>query len=108
MSSASYHMPHDHAFIHHLASYPITPAWYSYASMHHTGFPTDVTPVVQEEPEGEGQQGAVLQEAAEDEDPKANLPECPDHQPSCFEKGKSRSISPCNFTNNLFCVPYCL
>ena len=62
--------------------------------MHHTGLPEGVTPVVPEEPEGEEQQGAVLQEAAQDEDQDADLPECPNHHPSSFEKGKPRSISP--------------
>ena len=65
--------------------------------MHHTGLPEGVTPVVPEEPEGEEQQGAVLQEAAQDEDPDADLPECPNHHPSSFEKGKPRSITPTIF-----------
>jgi hypothetical protein len=29
-----------------------------------------------------------------DEEVGENLPECPDHRPSSFERGKPRSISP--------------
>jgi hypothetical protein len=37
-----------------------------------------------------------------DEEDVEELPECPDHRPSSFERGKPRSISPsvCNYLIN--------
>jgi hypothetical protein len=54
--------------------------------LHHTGS-QEVTPVaVPEEPEE--------QEVPEaDEEVGEDLPECPDHRPNSFERGKPRSIS---------------
>jgi hypothetical protein len=63
--------------------------------MHHTGLLENVTPVVPGEQAEDDQQGALVQEAPGGEEPEADLPECPDHQPSSFLKGKPRSISPC-------------
>jgi hypothetical protein len=39
--------------------------------------------------------------AEADEEVGEDLPECPDHRPSCFERGKPRSIFLPRFTNNL-------
>jgi hypothetical protein len=45
-------------------------------------------PVVElEDPEG-----GIAQEVPGDEEQDVELPECPDHQPSSFEKGKPQSI----------------
>jgi hypothetical protein len=55
--------------------------------MHHTGSQEE-TPVVElEDPEGE-----IAQEVPKDEEQDMELPECLDHQPSSFEKGKLQSI----------------
>jgi hypothetical protein len=59
-----------------------------------------VTPVaVPEDPE---EQSEVLEpELTEaEEEVGEDLPECPDHRPSLFERGKPRSIFP-RFANNL-------
>jgi hypothetical protein len=59
--------------------------------LHHTGSQEVTSVVVPEEPEEQ-------LEVQEQEVPKAdeevgeNLPECPDHSPSSFERGKPRSI----------------
>jgi hypothetical protein len=67
---------------------------FAYALMHlqHTGSQTESPIVVPEETEEQ-------LEVQPQEVPKANeedveeLPECPDHRPSSFERGKPRSIS---------------
>ena len=79
--------------------------------MHHTGSQDNVTPVAPEELEGVHQQGAEEQELAMDEEPEGDLPECPNHQPNSFLKGKPRSISPCglpNLTNLCFLLLFVL
>jgi hypothetical protein len=60
--------------------------------LHHTGS-QEVTPVaVPEEPKE--QPKVQEQEVAEaNEEVGEDLPECPDHRPSSFERGKPRSIS---------------
>jgi hypothetical protein len=60
--------------------------------LHHTGS-QEVTPVaVPEEPEEQPEvQEQEVPEA--DEEVGEDLPECPDHRPSSFERGKPRSIS---------------
>lgn len=67
---------------------------YTRASTHHTGSPELVTPVAPGGLEGEDQLEVQVQEVVGDEDPEVELPECPDHQPSSFLKGKPRSIYP--------------
>jgi hypothetical protein len=60
--------------------------------LHHTGS-QEVTPVaVPEEPE---EQPEVQEQEVPkvDEEVGEDLPECPDHRPSSFERGKPRSIS---------------
>jgi hypothetical protein len=56
--------------------------------MHHTGS-QEGTPVV----ELEDLEGGIPHEVLGDEEQDMELPECTDHQPSSFEKGKPRSIS---------------
>jgi hypothetical protein len=65
--------------------------------LHHTGS-QEVTPVaVPEKPEEEPEEQEVPEA---DEKVGEDLPECPDHRPSSFERGKPRSIFlPC-FVNN--------
>ena len=55
--------------------------------MHHTGSQTESPVVIPEEPEVQPQE---VTEA--DEEDVEELPECPDHRPSSFERGKPRSI----------------
>jgi hypothetical protein len=60
--------------------------------LHHTGS-QEVTPVVVSE-EPEEQPEVQEQEVPEaDEEVGDDLPKCPDHRPSSFERGKPRSIS---------------
>jgi hypothetical protein len=57
--------------------------------MHHIGSSEETLEVHQEEPE------QVLPEVYQEEGAKEEqLPECPNHVPSTFEKGKPRSIQP--------------
>jgi hypothetical protein len=57
--------------------------------LHHTGS-QEVTPVaVPEEPEEQPEEQEVPEA---DEVVGEDLPECPDHRPSSFERGKPRSI----------------
>jgi hypothetical protein len=48
--------------------------------------------MVQEEQAGTEPQEIQAQEVPEAEEQGENLPECVDHQPSSFEKGKPQSI----------------
>jgi hypothetical protein len=60
--------------------------------LHHTGSQTESPVVVPEEPEE--QLEVQPQEVTEaDKEDVEELPECPDHRPSSFERGKLRSIS---------------
>jgi hypothetical protein len=60
--------------------------------LHHTGS-QEVTPVVVSE-EPEEQPEVQEQEVPEaEEEVGEDLPECPDHRPSSFKRGKPRSIS---------------
>jgi hypothetical protein len=60
--------------------------------LHHTGSQTESPVVVPEEPEE--QLEVQPQEVTEaDEEDVDELPECPDHRPSSFERGKPRNIS---------------
>jgi hypothetical protein len=60
--------------------------------MHHTGSQEEVQVAVQEEQTGADPQEIQTQEVPEDEEQGENLPECVNHQPCSFEKGKPRSI----------------
>jgi hypothetical protein len=58
----------------------------------HTGSPEGVTLVEFEPVEGEIPQEVQPQEELEGGGQAPNLPECPDHRPSTFLKGKPMSI----------------
>jgi hypothetical protein len=60
--------------------------------LHHTGSQEVTSIAVLEEPEEQPE--VQEQEVSEaDEEVGEDLPECPDHRPSYFERGKPRSIS---------------
>jgi hypothetical protein len=66
--------------------------------LHHTGS-QEVTPVaVPEEPEEQPEEQEVPEA---DEEVGEDLPECPDHRPSSFERDKPRSIFLPRFANIL-------
>jgi hypothetical protein len=66
--------------------------------LHHTGS-QEITPVaVPKEPEGQPEEQEVPEA---DEEVGEDLPECPDHRPSSFERGKPRSIFLLRFANIL-------
>jgi hypothetical protein len=66
--------------------------------LHHTGS-QEVTPVaVPEEPEEQPEEQEV---PGADEEVGEDLPKCPDHRLSSFERGKPRSISLPRFANIL-------
>jgi hypothetical protein len=66
--------------------------------LHHTGS-QEVTPVAfPEEPEEQPEEQEVPEA---DEEVGEDLPECPDHRPSSFERGKPRSIFLPRFANIL-------
>jgi hypothetical protein len=61
--------------------------------MHHTGSQEELSVAVPEEQARVNQQEVPAQEVQEAGDQGEELPECVDHQPSYFERGKPRSIS---------------
>jgi hypothetical protein len=46
------------------------------------------------------QEGGITHEVPGDEEQDVELPECPDHQPNLFEKGKPGAFHSLWFTNN--------
>jgi hypothetical protein len=59
--------------------------------LHHTGSQEETSTAVHEEPEEQPEvQEQEVPEA--DEEVGEDLPECPDHRPSSFKRGKPRSI----------------
>jgi hypothetical protein len=66
--------------------------------MHHTGSHEEL-PVVGFEQQEEEQQDVPAQEVQAHEEDIEELPKCPDHRPSAFERGKPRSISLLRFAN---------
>jgi hypothetical protein len=60
--------------------------------LHHTGSQEELPVAVQEEKTGFEPQEAQAQEVSEVDEQEEDLPECVDHQPSSFERGKSRNI----------------
>jgi hypothetical protein len=68
------------------------PFAYALTHLHHTGSQTENPVIVLEEPEE--QLEVQPQEVTEaDEEDVEELPECPDHHPISFERGKPQSIS---------------
>jgi hypothetical protein len=78
VTSSFHHIPmhHSHALMH----------------LHHTGSQEDSQAAVPEEQAWTDQQEPQAQEVPEEEEPSEELPECVDHHPSSFERGKPRSI----------------
>jgi hypothetical protein len=66
--------------------------------MHHTGSQEEPPVAVSEEPTWTDPQELQAQEVPKEEEQGEELPECVDHQPSSFERGRPRSI-----LNSLFC-----
>jgi hypothetical protein len=60
--------------------------------LHHIGSQEESQVVVLEEQTWTDQQEPQEQEVPEEEEPGEKLPECVNHQPSSFERGKPRSI----------------
>jgi hypothetical protein len=56
--------------------------------MHHIGSQEEIPVVELKDPEG-----GIAEEVPWDKEQDVELPECTDHQPRSFEKGKPRSIS---------------
>jgi hypothetical protein len=80
--------------------------------MHHTGSQEEVPVVVPEEQARVDPQEIQKQEVPEAEEPGEELPECVDHQPSSFERGKPWSIQVSYFIKQLtiykLYVYYCI
>ena len=78
-------MHHKH---HVTCMHPIFPLVCHTCTLHHTGAqagqPLEVN---------EGQEEEFQQEVPGVEEPEEALPECPNHQPASFEKGKPRTFS---------------
>jgi hypothetical protein len=60
--------------------------------LHHTGSQEESLVAVQEEQTWTDPQELQAQEVPEEEEQGEDLPECVDHQPSSFERGKPWSI----------------
>jgi hypothetical protein len=60
--------------------------------LHHTGSQEESQVAVPEEQTGTNLQELQAQEVPKEEEQGEDLPECVDHQPSSFERGKPRSI----------------
>jgi hypothetical protein len=60
--------------------------------LHHTGSQEEVPVAVEEEQAGADPQEIQAHEVPEEEEQGEDLPECMDHQPSSFKRGKPRSI----------------
>ena len=60
--------------------------------MHHIGSQEELLVAVPEVQAGVDPQEIQAQEVPEAEEPGEELPECMDHQPSSFERGKPQSI----------------
>jgi hypothetical protein len=68
------------------------PLAYLLTQLHHTGSQEKVQAAVPEEQGRANLQEIQAQEVPEVEEKGEDLPECVDHQPSSFERGKPRSI----------------
>jgi hypothetical protein len=60
--------------------------------LHHIGSQEESLVAVPKEQTGTDPQELQAQEVPEEEEQGEDLPECVDHQPSLFERGKPRSI----------------
>jgi hypothetical protein len=68
------------------------PFAYLLIHLHHTRSQEEVLVAVQEEQTGSDPQEIQAQEVPEVDEQEEDLPECVDHQPSSFERGKPRNI----------------
>jgi hypothetical protein len=68
------------------------PFTYLLMQIHHTGSQEELPVAVQEEQTGSDPQETQAQEVSEIDEQEEDLPECVDHQPSSFKRGKLRSI----------------
>jgi hypothetical protein len=68
------------------------PFAYLLIHLHHIGSQEEALVVVQEEQTGSDPQEIQTQEVSEVDDQEEDLPECVDHQPNSFERGRPRSI----------------
>ena len=83
---------HVHSFITSSVIH-VMHSWYLFMHMHAIGATEGITLVeLDAEPQEENQEVQHLEVPGEGEPEVDHLPECPDHQPSTFVKGKSRSI----------------
>ena len=80
-------MYHDHYMSSLRCTYALTLIY-----LHHTGSQEELLVAVQEEQTRADPQEVQAQEVPEEEEQGEDLPECVDHQPSSFERGKLRSI----------------
>jgi hypothetical protein len=77
--------------------------------LHHTGSQEESPVAVLEEQTGADPQDLQAQEVLEEEEQGEDLPECVDHQPSSFERGKPRSIlNSLFYSNNSLYMSYIL
>ena len=60
--------------------------------LHHIGSQEELLVAVLEEQTGTDPQEVQAHEVSEEEEPGEDLPECVDHLPSSFERGKPQSI----------------
>jgi hypothetical protein len=60
--------------------------------LYHTGSQEELPVAVQEEQTGSDPQETQAQEVSKVDEQEEDLPECVDHQPSSFKRGKPRSI----------------
>jgi hypothetical protein len=67
--------------------------------MYHIGSQEELPVVEFEQQEEKEQQDVAAQEVQTREEDIEELPECPDHRLSAFERGKPRSISLLQFAN---------
>jgi hypothetical protein len=67
--------------------------------MHHIGSQEELPVAGFEQPEEQQQQDMAAQEVQAPEEDIEELPECPGHSPSTFERGKPQSISLLRFAN---------
>jgi hypothetical protein len=82
----SYHHKHG------IPLHPIAPFACLLMQLHHIGSQEESPVAVPEEQTVTDPQDPQAQEVPEDEEQGEDLPECVDHQPSLFERGKPRSI----------------
>jgi hypothetical protein len=85
------------------------PSAYLLMQLHHTGSQEESPVAMAVEQTWTDQQELQAQEVPEEEEQGEELPECVDHQPSSFERGKPRSIlNSLFYLNNSLYMSYIL